>query len=142
MFEYLEKRKIAFVYIPLIIYWILLLIGTTLPAPDVPSLGVGDKFTHFGAFFGLAILLSFTLHYQNKNLLLKKYFLTATLIIASFYGFLDELHQKFIPGRSSEFLDWFADSLGAAAGIVFVFYLMKLLKYYPHTLTNVDQTMG
>jgi len=142
LFEYIEKRKIVLVYIPLIIYWTLLLIGTTLPVPDVPSFGVGDKFIHFGAFFGLTVLLSFTLHYQNKNLLLKKYFLTATLIIATFYGFLDELHQSFIPGRSSEFLDWLADLLGTALGIMFVFYLMKLLKYYPHTLTKVDQTTG
>ena len=140
MFEYLEKRKLTLVYIPLILYWALLLMGTTLPAPDVPSFGVGDKFTHFGAFFGLAVLLSFTLHYQNKYILLKKYFLIAAFIIATFYGFLDELHQSFIPGRSNELLDWLADLVGAGLGIIFVFYLMKLLKYYPQTLTKVDQT--
>ena len=50
MFEFLEKRKVVLVYIPLIIYWALLLMGTTLPAPDVPSFGVGDKIKHFGAF--------------------------------------------------------------------------------------------
>lgn len=140
MFEFLEKRKVVLVYIPLIIYWSLLFMGTTLPAPDVPSFGVGDKIKHLGAFFGLAVLLSFSFHYQNKNLLLKKYFLTGALLIAIFYGFLDELHQRFIPGRSSELLDWFADSLGAAAGIVFVYYLMKLLKYYPNTISKVNQT--
>ena len=140
MFEYLEKRKVALVYIPLIIYWILLIIGTTLSAPDVPSFGVSDKFKHFGAYFGLAVLLSFSLHYQNKNLSLKKYFLTATLLIAAFYGCLDEFHQSFIPGRSAEFLDWVADSVGAAAGITFVYYLMKILKYSPGNLSKIDQT--
>ena len=53
---------------------------------------------------------------------------------------LDEIHQSFIPGRSAEFLDWIADALGAAAGCIFVFYLMKQLKYYPGTLSEVDQT--
>jgi VanZ family protein len=142
LFEYLEKRKVSLVYIPLIIYWIILIIATTVPAPDVPSFGVSDKFKHFGAYFGLAVLLSFTLHYQNKNLLLKKYFLIAAWLIATFYGVLDELHQRFIPGRSAEFLDWFADALGAAAGIIFVHYLMKQMKYYPGNLPKVDQNTG
>ena len=142
MFEYLEKRKVALIYIPLIVYWIVLLVGTTLPATDVPSFGVSDKFKHFGAYFGLAVLLSFTLHYQGRNLLLKKYFLISAWIIASFYGMLDELHQRFIPGRSAEFLDWFDDALGAVAGCIFVYYVMKLLKYYPGTLSKADQTTG
>ena len=142
MFEYLEKRKVALVYIPLIIYWIILLIATTVPEPEVPSFGVGDKFKHFGAYLGLAVLLSFTLHYQNKNLLFKKYFLFAAWIIATFYGMLDEFHQSFIPGRSAEFLDWFADAVGAAAGCIFIYYLMKILKYYPGNLSKADQTTG
>jgi VanZ family protein len=142
LFEYLEKRKVLLIYVPLIIYWIVLLIGTTLPATHVPSFGVSDKFKHFGAYFGLAVLLCFTLHYQNKYLLLKNYFLLGTWIITSFYGMLDEIHQSFIPGRSAEFLDWFADALGAAAGCIFVYYLMKLLKYYPGALSKVDQTTG
>jgi VanZ family protein len=142
LFEYLEKRKVALVYIPLIIYWIILLIATTVPEPDVPTFGVSDKFKHFGAYFGLAVLLSISLHYQNKILLFKKKFLFASWLIATFYGLLDEFHQSFIPGRSAEFLDWLADSLGAAAGIIFVYYLMKLLKYYPQTLSKADQTTG
>ena len=86
-------------------------------------------------------LLCFTLHYQNKYIFLKKHFLISAFIIATFYGFLDELHQSFIPGRSNEFLDWLADLVGAGLGVIFVFYLMKLLKYYPNTLTKVDQTI-
>jgi VanZ family protein len=142
LFEYLEKKKVVLVYIPLIIYWCLLLMGTSLPAPDVPSFGVSDKFVHFGAYLGLAVLLSISFHYQNKNLLLKKNFLIATLIIVAFYGLLDEFHQSFIPGRSSEFFDWLADFLGAAAGITFVYYLMKQFKYHPHSLTKIDHSAG
>ena len=142
MFEFLEKRKVALIYIPLVIYWSLLLMGTSLPAPDVPSFGIGDKFEHFGAYFGLAVLLSLTFLYQTKNLLLKKYFLIGTLIIVTFYGMLDEFHQSFIPGRSMEFFDWLADFLGAAAGITFVYILMRQFKYYPHSLTKIDHSAG
>ena len=47
------------------------------------------------------------------------------MIIVTFYGMLDEFHQSFIPGRSMEFFDWLADFLGAAAGITFVYGLIK-----------------
>jgi VanZ family protein len=33
------------------------------------------------------------------------------------YGASDELHQHFVPGRSVEFGDWVADSLGVCAGV-------------------------
>ena len=131
MFEYLEKRKVYLVYVPLIVYWIMLFIATTLPVSSLPSVDVSDKLKHFGAFFGLSVLLSLTLIYQNKVLLLKKYFLVAALITSSVYGLLDEIHQSFIPGRNSEFLDWFADSLGAVAGVFIISYLLKKFKYLP-----------
>ena len=131
MFEYLEKRKVYLVYVPLIIYWIMLFTATSLPAANLPSVAISDKIKHFGAFFGLSILLSLTLLYQNKNLLFKNYFLAAALVISSIYGLLDEIHQSFVPGRNSEFLDWVADSLGAAVGVFVVFYLLKKFKYFP-----------
>jgi VanZ family protein len=131
LFEYLEKRKVYLVYVPLIIYWIILFTATSLPAANLPSVAISDKIKHFGAFFGLSVLLSLTLLYQNKNLLFKNYFLAAALVISSIYGLLDEIHQSFVPGRNSEFLDWVADSLGAAVGVFVVFYLLKKFKYFP-----------
>ena len=131
MFEYLEKRKVYLVYVPLVLYWIMLFTATSLPAAHVPSFAISDKIKHFSAFFGLSVLLSLTLLYQNKVLLFKKYFIAAAVIISSFYGLVDEIHQSFVPGRNSEFLDWVADSLGAAAGVLFVYYLLKKFEYFP-----------
>ena len=37
---------------------------------------------------------------------------TATLI-ASLYGFSDEFHQSFVPGRQADVWDWVADTTGA-----------------------------
>lgn len=37
--------------------------------------------------------------------------------IASLYGVSDEIHQSYVPGRSTEFADWFADTAGAAVAI-------------------------
>jgi VanZ family protein len=131
LFEYLEKRKLYLVYVPLVVYWIVLFTATSLPASNLPSVDVSDKIKHFSAFFGLSVLLSLTLLYQGKVLLFKKYFLAAALVICSIYGLLDEFHQSFVPGRNSEFLDWVADFLGAAAGVLLVYYLLKKYKYFP-----------
>jgi VanZ family protein len=36
--------------------------------------------------------------------------------IASAYGASDEWHQSFVPGRSADVRDWFADTMGALVG--------------------------
>jgi VanZ family protein len=39
------------------------------------------------------------------------------LAIAGGYGIFDELHQTFVPGRSGDLADWYADVTGAVIGI-------------------------
>lgn len=39
------------------------------------------------------------------------------LLAASLFGVSDEWHQSFVPGRSVEFEDWLADTLGAALAV-------------------------
>ena len=130
MFEFLEKRKVLLIYIPLAVYWTALFVGTSLPADSVSGFGVGDKLLHFIAYFILAVLLSLTLLFQKKNRLFKKRYILFSIIISSVYGLLDEIHQSFIPGRSNEVLDWAADSIGAAAGILLVYYTLNKLGYF------------
>jgi VanZ family protein len=38
------------------------------------------------------------------------------IIVSSIYGMSDEWHQSLVPGRSVEFTDWAADTVGAALG--------------------------
>jgi hypothetical protein len=44
------------------------------------------------------------------------------LTLTSLYGVIDELHQRNIPGRSADPLDWILDTLGA---LVFIFLMRK-----------------
>lgn len=125
MFEYLEQKKITLVYAPLIIYWIALVIGTSLPTVSVPSVAFGDKIVHFATYLILSALLNLTLLYQNKNDLLKSKHTVSAFIIVSIYGALDEIHQGFIPGRSQDIFDWLADTIGALAGVFLLLYLLK-----------------
>lgn len=129
MFEFLEKRKIWLVYIPLGIYWIILFTATSIPIDQLPSLGLSDKINHFVAFFILAVLLFLTLKYQRKNYYLFSKASLIAFIICLIYGAIDEIHQMWIPGRYAEMLDWLADGFGALAGVLVVSYLMNRLKY-------------
>ena len=40
------------------------------------------------------------------------------LIVASLYGVTDEFHQHFVVMRTPDVMDWAADTVGAAAGIL------------------------
>ena len=129
MFEFLKKRKVWLVYIPLIIYWVILFIATSLPVERLPSIGFTDKINHFIAYFILAVLLNLTLIYQRKSQLLFEKAPIATIVICLFYGALDEVHQLFVPGRSAETLDWFADALGTTAAVLLIYFLINRFKY-------------
>lgn len=38
------------------------------------------------------------------------------ILFTSLYGISDEVHQSFVPFRESSWLDWVADTIGAAVG--------------------------
>ncbi len=38
------------------------------------------------------------------------------LVLTTLYGVTDEFHQAFVPGRSAELYDLYADAIGAAVG--------------------------
>lgn len=133
MIEYLIKNKFRFVYLPLIIYWMLLLTATSLPGEDLPNIGVSDKIEHFTAYFILAVILNLALLVQSKYGIVKlRSSLFATIII-SCYAALDEFHQLFIPGRSGDIKDWIADFVATCTGVLIIFlisgkYRDKLIK--------------
>ena len=37
------------------------------------------------------------------------------IVLASAYGATDEFHQRYVPNRTCDFMDWVADTLGASA---------------------------
>ncbi len=82
------------------------------PLPDE----VSDKTGHFVAYGGLALL---SLRAVAGGLPSRVTWRVAwlALAIAGGYGMFDEIHQTFVPGRSGDVADWFADMTGAAIGI-------------------------
>ena len=129
MFEYLERNKIMLVYIPLVLYWIILFTATTLPGNQLPNLGISDKIEHFSAFLILSVLLNLTLLFQRKSRLFFRYAAILTIIICLLYGAVDEIHQLIIPGRSADIRDWLADSTGVFLGVFILNLIKNLINY-------------
>jgi VanZ family protein len=89
---------------------------------------MNDKLNHFGAYGLLSILLYLNLHFQEKIKILSRFPAAFTVLIASIYGLLDEIHQMFVPGRSAEFLDWLADFLGSVTAVLIMGYILRKFK--------------
>jgi VanZ family protein len=74
-----------------------------------------DKALHFLAFAAGGVVVAFTLR-RTLNWSSKKIVLITTIAISA-YGWADEWHQQWTPGRSAKDVgDWTADTLGGAAG--------------------------
>jgi VanZ family protein len=131
LFSYLQSNKKYLIHFPLLIYWIILFVLTSLPTGlAIETRDVSDKLLHFGAYGLLSVLLYLNIYFQNKYYLLKKYPAILTIIVASSYGLIDEIHQMFVPGRSTEFLDWLADFSGSLLAVIIIGYLIKKIKNY------------
>ena len=83
-----------------------------------------DKILHLVAFgvIGASAALGASIRKRSFGL---SVFLEAW-ILTCFYGFLDEIHQRFTPHRSSHLADFFADVMGATIGILCFFALANL----------------
>lgn len=95
-------RVVTVLYLSLIFYI------SSLPAPvELPSFPGFDKIVHF-LEFGLVGYLVYNSIYDDFAE--RAEFISISFSI--FYGGLDEIHQYFVPGRSCDWMDFLADSLG------------------------------
>jgi VanZ family protein len=85
--------------------------------PDVGPLpgDVSDKTGHTLAYAVLALLVLYALADGRISGVTMRNTLLA-IVIATIYGASDELHQRFVPGRSPDLLDVRADAIGATIG--------------------------
>lgn len=88
---------------------------STLPV----GLGSGlDKVAHFGAYFVLGFLLAHaTTRLQRAP--------QVAIMLGLVYGFLDEFHQSFVPGRDASVGDWVADALGTVLGVLLFLFVRR-----------------
>ncbi|MDD2388812.1 MAG: VanZ family protein [Desulfobacterales bacterium] len=129
MLEKLYKNFILF-WLPLILFCIVIFIMSSHPAPKhIPKVIHIDKVLHFMGYAVLGILffraLSTLPAISSIRLLI-----TLSILFSTFYGLSDEIHQYFIPHRSSDVFDLLADALGSFSGI-YIFYKIRGWKILP-----------
>jgi len=105
-------------------YWLALVVGTHLPPkfPGLPS-ERSDKLAHFGAYMGLAWLLSMA--WQSSTGRLNGRHLWFAWMAVILVAAADEMTQPLI-GRVASRGDWLADAVGAAVGLA-VFWASQRL---------------
>lgn len=99
----------------LVVYWVLLILGTHLPSTAVGAVRLPDKWLHFTAYAGLAFLLATTVTAYRRPRWQTYAWMAAVLLV---YGALDEVSQIPVPGRHADFADWLANARGIATGLV------------------------
>ena len=124
-----EHSGVRFLYfVPGIIWFFLILFMISLPQSKVPEIELWwieiikpDKFIH-AIMFGVQAFL-FILPYK-KGKTEPKLFRRNTILIGimvAFWGLATEYIQLQVPGRSFEWMDWLADSVGVM--LVLIYFL-------------------
>lgn len=109
-------RRLVLAWAPAVLYmtaiWLASSVAVDLPIERFP---LRDKGVHFVEYGVLGFLLA---HAAFRTWPRHHHARTAAfaILVAVLWGLLDEIHQAFVPGRSSDALDLVADTLGAVAG--------------------------
>lgn len=107
-------------WLPVIAYAALIFYISSLPTLIIPGTEPLLYFDpeklvlHFLEYMPLGFLLARAVSMTPKLSSFNPWSLA--LVIGVFYGFTDEIHQYFVPGRTSSIIDVLADSIGIAAG--------------------------
>jgi VanZ family protein len=125
---YVRTARLVWTWTPAIVWMIVIFTFSTQPAR--PAAGVGgfqmsDKEEHIAAY-GLLCLLFFRGFWTCVAEVPGQGFWS--FLGAAAYGAIDEFHQRFIPGRECDILDWLADVLGAAIAAFAAIFVMSLLR--------------
>ena len=83
--------------------------GSTIPS----VLSAYAPVAHFAEYGVLALLLVFAAAGWRLSISLA----LALLLACSLYGVTDEFHQRFVPGRTPDPVDWATDTAGAGVAI-------------------------
>ncbi len=109
------ERRLA-LWVPAVLDMAAIFYVSSLHQAPLPP-GVGDKPAHSLAYVILGVLV---VRAVAGGLPSRLTWTTALLALAITigYGASDELHQRFVPGRSADLMDLYADAVGACIGTI------------------------
>lgn len=118
-------------FIPGVAWFFVVLIIICLPKEDIPEVDgwwgwlnkiYFDKWIHVGIFAVMAFLFMNPFLRSSLAAKTKWQWMVRVALAISVWGFITELIQLMVPGRSFDLLDWLADSLG---GIISLFFCKR-----------------
>ncbi len=112
-----RAHALALAWAPAALYMALIwgLSSFALAGLPIERFPLGDKGVHFieygllGGLLAHACFRTWPRHHVLRTA-------TLAVFVTVLWGFVDEIHQAFVPGRSSDVLDLVADALGASVG--------------------------
>ena len=116
------KYQLKF-WLPVYIYLLLIFYFSSLPSIEASSI-ISEKFyitsqiQHIILYAGLAMLLYRAINHGKKHNFL-------VILSTTLYGFIDEVHQHFVPGRTFQFQDILMDFLGAILALILIKLIAK-----------------
>lgn len=114
------SRRQKVVVILLIVYWPSLFVLAHMPIPElVRQAGVSDKGLHFLAYLVLVFLLTSAIS-PYKKVDWRRPMAWLVLLVVSGYGFIDELLQKYVGGRTCDASDFLANLAGTLTSLALV----------------------
>ena len=107
---------------PAIVWASVIFFGSSIPGTKLPSFAhfINDKVIHASIFFLLGILVYRALEpkVKHQGLDWRRLFIAISAVVL--YGISDEFHQGFVPGRSVDYRDALADSLGGVLSALLI----------------------
>lgn len=117
-------------YAPPLVWAAVIFTATSIPGSVLPgTFAHADKAVHLALYAALGFLLARALRSEPENL----YVYLLALLLCSAVGAADEWHQQFVPGRTTELLDWMADTVGSLFGVVAALWRTRLGRSLSHT---------
>lgn len=114
-------------HFPFIFWALAIFVQSSFPAIELPKVEIisADKIVHMGVFGLLAFLCYISIIHSGKQNFLTRGPLLWSSIICILYGATDEIHQYFVPNRSSELQDWAADLIGVLIAVIIIKYFLE-----------------
>lgn len=111
-------------WVPALTYAGLIFVASSMPRP-IPYIPIPyiDKPIHFVEYAILCLLICWAQFAPDGTARPIRRAVLFAIVATSLYGASDEIHQYFVPGRSSEISDWVSDTVGASlAGFLWYKY--------------------
>lgn len=110
----MSRTRALVLWGPVAAYMALIFVISAQPQPPLPP-QISDKQGHGIGYMGLAVTVTRALA-GGLGAGATPSIAAAAWAISSAYAVSDEWHQSFVPGRSSDVHDWYADTIGALIG--------------------------